>query len=358
MKAKPVNLALQGGGSHGAFTWGVLDRLLEVQCFSFEAICATSAGSMNAIVAVFGAMQGGGEGARQALYNFWKDVSRASQFYSPLTRMPWEKPTSRPSSNALSYMGFEALTRMFSPYQFNPLGLNPLRDILASHVDFDTVHDCRQTQLFISTTNVHTGNPRVFTNQEITLDVVMASACLPYLFQAVEIEGEYYWDGGYMGNPSLFPLVYHRGLPRDIVIVHINPVYRSNHPTEAPDIINRINEISFNASLIKELRHIDFVQNLIEQDWIKPAFRQRIRRLYVHSIRADEALAPLDVSSKFDSSWKFLLHLRDLGRHQAQLWLEGHFDDIGHCATVDLSQEFLQAHEPIFNKDSTYHTRS
>jgi NTE family protein len=240
------------------------------------------------------------------------------------------------------YLLFETLTRTFSPYQFNPFDFNPLRDVLAKSVDMARLVECRCVELFICATNVRTGQPRIFRNEQISMDAVLASACLPFLFQAVEIGGDHYWDGGYMGNPAMYPLFY-RTQSRDIVIVHINPIVRPQLPMSAPEIQNRLNEITFNASLLKELRAIAFVSKLIEQDWLKDEYRDQLKHLLIHSIRADDATCGLTVASKFNTDWRFLCSLRDLGREAAARWLEQAYDHIGHHSTVDLRSEYLDA---------------
>ncbi len=339
-RIKRVNLALQGGGAHGAFAWGILDKLAEDGRLDIEGLSATSAGSMNAVVYGYGRMQGGNDGARAALEEFWHAISRAGESFSPVRASQWESALGLGLEQSPSYFLFETITRTFSPYQFNPFGFNPLRDVLAKSVDFEAVHACSCVELFICATNVRTGQPRIFRNREVTLEAVLASACLPFLFQAVEIGGEHYWDGGYMGNPALFPLIYHTA-SRDIVIVHINPILRPQLPTTAPEIQNRLNEITFNASLLKELRAIAFVTKLIEQKWVKDEYRDQLKHLLVHSIRADEALCDLTVASKFRTDWPFLCRLRDLGRDAAAQWLERTYDHLGHHSTVDLRSEYL-----------------
>lgn len=287
-------------------------------------------------------MTGGLDGARETLHNFWYDISRAGELYSPMKQMPWETSwnTGWNGGHSLSFLVFEAWTRVLSPYQFNPFNINPLRDVLNRSVDFEQLALCKCTRLFISATNVRTGRVRVFTNQEVTLDVVLASACLPYLFQAVEIEGSAYWDGGYMGNPALFPLFYHTD-SRDIIILHINPIFVSEIPKTAVDITDRINQISFNSSLIKELRSIAFVTKMLEEGWLKIEYRAKLRHMLVHSLRADEALAGEGVASKFNCDWKFLTDLRDRGRATAEQWLAENYIHIGKRGTIDLREEFL-----------------
>ena len=343
--AKTLNLAIQGGGAHGAYAWGVLDRLLEDGRIRIEGISATSAGSMNAVVLAYGNMTGGRGGARASLYNFWKKISEVGAIYSPLKQMPWEYVQSHWTGNwnmdrSVTYQIFDALTRMFSPYQFNPTNFNPLRQVLEESVDFIELEKCQTTKLFLSTTNVRTGKVRVFRTEEITADVVMASACLPMLFQAVKIGKDHYWDGGYMGNPALFPLFYHTR-SRDLLVVHINPIEREKLPASSADIMNRLNEITFNSSLLKEMRAIAFVTKLIEEDWLKEEHRGKLKHLIMHSIRAEGVLSDLSVASKFNTDWHFLLYLRDLGREEAGGWLKQNFASIGKRSTINLRAEFL-----------------
>ncbi|MEM1161819.1 MAG: patatin-like phospholipase family protein, partial [Pseudomonadota bacterium] len=238
--------------------------------------------------------------------------------------------------NSPGYHMFDALTRIVSPYQLNPVNLNPLRDLVARVVDFYRVQRCNATKLFISATNVGTGKVRVFETREVTADVVMASACLPMIYQAVEIDGVPYWDGGYMGNPSLFPF-HTRTDSTDIVIVQINPIIRKGAPTTAHEIMNRINEISFNSSLLKELRSIEFVSRLIRQGKLSG---DEYRDVRVHVIQNQDELKPLGASSKMNAEWEFLVHLRDIGRETADAWLSAHADAVGREATVNLTKIF------------------
>ena len=340
--AKRINLALQGGGAHGAFAWGVLDRLLEDGRVDIEGLSGTSAGSMNAVVYAYGRLKGGVEGARAALHDFWKAVSEAGDRYSPIRATPWETMFKGwHNGPSAAFEAFKTFTSMFSPYQLNPSNFNPLRQVLERHVDFDELHGCQNTKLYLTATNVRTGKTRVFTTPEITADVVMASACLPYLFQAVEVNGEHYWDGGFMGNPSLFPFFYNCG-SRDVVIVHINPIERPGPPTLPHEISNRMNEITFNSALLKEMRAIAFVHKLLDEGWLKDEFRDRLKYVLIHSIRADTALCDLSVASKFANDWPFLTMLRDRGRASAAEWLARNYPDLGVRSTVDVRKEFLQ----------------
>lgn len=333
---KMVNVALQGGGAHGAFTWGVLDRLLEDGRIDFEAISGTSAGAMNAVVVADGFMRGGPDGARQALQDFWQAVSREGA-KSPIQRSPinvfmgdWSLDTSP------GYLFFDHLSRLASPYDLNPLNYNPLRDLLEAQVDFDRITAGNKIKLFVSATNVHTGRVRVFTCGEITPDVVMASACLPFMFQAVEIDGVPYWDGGYMGNPVLFPF-FNSCASSDVVLVQLNPIERKTTPRTVREILNRVNEITFNSSLLKELRAIEFVARLIDGGKLDPA---DYKQVLLHRIDAVEEMAALSASSKLNTEWAFLVHLRDIGRAAASRWLDRHYDRIGEGSSVDIRSFF------------------
>ncbi|MCC6599023.1 MAG: patatin-like phospholipase family protein [Alphaproteobacteria bacterium] len=343
---KRINLALQGGGAHGAFTWGVLDKLLEDGRLDIDGICATSAGTMNACALAWGMHKGGRAKAREALHDFWRNVSTSSQKFNPMPQWSWGRFTPWKGDDSLPYMFFDSLTRIFSPYQLNPFDLNPLRDILQNSIDFDELRECNRVKLFISATHVHSGRLKVFKTNEITLDVVMASACLPFMFKAVSVEGEDYWDGGYMGNPALFPLFYETKT-QDLIIVHINPMERAKTPETAEEISNRINEISFNSSLLKELRAIAFVKKLIDHDMLKEEYKDSFTNVLVHSIRADDAMADLGVASKFFSDWTFLTDLRDKGRAAMSQWLKKNYDDIGTRGTIDVHHEFLGTNENV-----------
>ena len=341
---KTINLALQGGGAHGAFAWGVLDRLLEDGRLAFEGISGTSAGSMNAVALAHGMLTGGRDGARAALEKFWQAVSNAGDRYSIVRTSPWYrlKGSHWNNDDSFSFQAFKAMTNAYSPYQFNPTNFNPLRNLLNEQIDFEALNRYEGQKLFLSATNVQSGNVRIFQNPEITVDVVMASACLPFMYQAVEIDGHSYWDGGYMGNPALFPLFY-RTVARDVLIIHINPIVRPGTPTTPPEIEDRVNEISFNSALIKELRAVAFVQKLIGDGWLKDEYRDQLKYVLIHSLRADDALGDLSAASKLCTDWSFLQTLRDRGRETTSAWLERHFDDVGKRQTVDLHAQFLDS---------------
>ena len=335
---KTINLALQGGGAHGAFTWGVLDRLAEDERIMIDGISATSAGAMNAVVFTYGWAEGGRNGARQALTNFWRRIGHAA-LASPLQPSWFDRVSGNHSLQfSPAFVAFDLISRLFSPYEFNPFNQNPLRDVLIQSVDFEALNkaDC-PVKLFLSATNVRTGKVKVFERREICADRTLASACLPFLFQAVEIEGEAYWDGGYMGNPALFPLIYNCESD-DVVIVHINPLHRDKLPRTAMEVMNRINEISFNSSLMREMRAISFVTRLIDEGKV---ISNDLRRLYIHGISAEDEMNKLGVASKLNGDWGFLTHLRDIGRTCADTWLTANFDRIGRESTVDIRQQYL-----------------
>ena len=333
---KRINMALQGGGAHGAFGWGVMDKFLEDGRVEIEGLSGTSAGSMNAVVYAYGKLKGN-DGARQALHDFWKAISDAGQKFA-MKKMPWDIGTAHKENPIQDMM--KSMMSILSPYQMNPMNYNPLRDVLEQQVDFEELERSQLTKLFICATNVRTGKVKIFHTPEVTASVVLASACLPQVFQAVEINGEHYWDGGYMGNPVLYPLFYYTE-SRDVVILHINPIERPGPPTTSADIANRLNEITFNSSLIKELRSVYFVQKLLDDGWIKDEHRDKLKYVLIHSVRADNAMSDLSSASKMSSEWGFLTMLRDRGRALATEWLEHNFEHLGVRSTVDLKKEFL-----------------
>lgn len=329
---KRIDLALQGGGSHGAFTWGVLDRILDDDQLEIDGISGTSAGAMNAVVLADGYSHGGGRaGAQKALHAFWKGVSEASRF-SPMQRTPLDRLLGRWALDASpGYRMFELATNLVSPYEFNPLDINPLRDLLSGLVDFERVRSCSELGLFISATNVRTGKARIFRRHELTADAVMASACLPQIFRAVEIDGEAYWDGGYIGNPALFPLIDETDA-HDLVIIQINPIVRDTLPRTATEIMNRLNEITFNASLIKELGSIMLLRQLISEENVQ---RVRYTDMRLHRIGAQQELMALGVSSKLNGEWEFLRHLHQVGYSAADRWLLRHGEKLGQESTLE-----------------------
>ncbi len=325
-----IDLALQGGGSHGAFTWGVLDRLLEEPWLKIDGISGTSAGAMNAAVMVDGYAAGGAEGARRALHNFWHRVGVGAQM-SPFRRSMVDMLLGRWSlDHSPAYLTMDLLGRVFSPYDLNPMGTNPLSAILAESVDFDRLKQA-PIRLFVSATNVHTGRGRVFRNAEITPDVLLASACLPTMFPAVEIDGESYWDGGYFGNPAMTPLV-RECQSQDTILVQINPIVRNETPKTARGILNRLNEVAFNAVLMKELRMMALIRQMPISNIPELAMLAAMR---IHRI-SSETLTGLGSSSKLNAEWEFLTMLRDEGRKAAEGFLAEHGLDLGVRSTFDL----------------------
>lgn len=329
---KKVSLALQGGGSHGAFTWGVLDLILEDARLDIEAITGTSAGAMNAVVLAEGYRRGGRNGARKSLATFWRSISDAAVL-SPLMQRTVEVFfRGWPLDGRVTQWWGDLLTRLVSPYEFNPLNLNPLRDHLAKTVDFGEVRALTELKLFVAATNVRTGRIKVFEGHELTADHVMASACLPHLFQAVDIDGMPYWDGGYMGNPALFPLFYKTACP-DIVIVQVNPIERESVPRTPRDIRDRLNEITFNGALMSEMRAIDFVNRLVDSGKLA---RDHYMRPFMHRIDGGGFLDRYSASSRLNASWPLINELHEIGRTAARQWLERHYDSIGKEGTLDL----------------------
>jgi NTE family protein len=325
-----IDLALQGGGAHGAFTWGVVDRLLEEPQLSIEGISGTSAGAMNAAVLAHGHAAGGTKGPKAALEYFWRRVSQAARF-SPFQRTPLDMMLGRWTMDTSPiFLAFDMAARVFSPYDLNPRGANPLRDILSECVDFAHLAQS-PIRLFVTATNVRTGRGRVFRNAELTPDVLLASACLPTLFQAVEIDGEPYWDGGYAGNPTITPLV-RECASSDTMLVQVNPIERAGTPRSAREILDRLNEVSFNSPLMKELRMIAVLRQVADTGGREGA---RWAGMRIHRI-ASSMMTELGYSSKLNAEWEFFCMLRDEGRRCAHAFLTDHLPDLGRRSTLDL----------------------
>ena len=325
-----VDLALQGGGAHGAFTWGVLDRLMEEPGLQIEGISGTSAGAMNAAVLISGQAAGGANGAKAALEQFWKRVSDAA-LLSPFRRTPLDVMLGRWTLDTSPiFVTLDLMARIFSPYDLNPHGANPLRDILADCIDFWRVAKS-QVKLFVTATNVHTGRGHIFRNAELTPEVLLASACLPTLFQAIEIDGEAYWDGGYAGNPTITPLICECS-SSDTILVQVNPIERPGTPRSARDIINRVNEVSFNATLLKELRMMAVLRQVADPGNSEGA---RWAKMRIHRI-SSATMTELGYSSKLNAEWDFFVMLRNEGRRSAEAFLATHGGDLGARSTLDL----------------------
>jgi NTE family protein len=339
---KRINLALQGGGAHGAFTWGVLDHVLEDGRLAVEGISGSSAGAINAVMLADGLARGGPEEARKRLGEFWRATSLGGNLPA-LQRSVVERLFSfMPLEGTPAQAWFDAMARYFSPYDLNPLNINPLKDLIERFVDFEAVRKCTDLQLFISATNVHTGRLHIFPRDKISADAVMASACLPFLFRAVEIDGVPFWDGGYLGNPVIFPF-FRSTETEDVLIVQINPLMRHTTPTSAKEIMNRVNEITFNSSLLSEYRAMEFVSRLIDQGRLpRGTGPGEYRRINVHRVVLDGEGKAYTADSKLSTDYDFFAMLRDNGRRAARRFLDAHFDDIGTKSTVDLRAE-LQA---------------
>ena len=344
---KKISLALQGGGALGAYTWGALDRLLEDERIEIAAISGSSAGAMCAVVLAEGYDEGGAAGARKQLRAFWEGIARAGESNpyrkTPMTAFlnaftpPW-------AQNAAWNFWADWANRYGSPYDLNPLNANPIKDVLDELVDFDRVRASTSIALFVGATNVQTGRIRVFQNAELTADHVLASACLPLLFKAVMIDGQPYWDGGYTGNPPLFPL-FDVEATRDILIVQINPIERRGAaPERVPDIIARVNEITFNASLLRELRAIEFVARLLDQSRLPEG---RYRKMLIHALSQKDALQPLGLGTDLNTDMKFFEELFQVGRRACAAWLRSNFDDLGQRSTVDLRTMFEGEEGPM-----------
>ncbi len=334
---KSVSLALQGGGSHGAFTWGVLDALLEDGRLQFDGISGASAGAMNAVVMAHGFAQhpddpvAGRLAAREALTTFWRKIaqmgeaSKLQRGWMEMWLRGWRASGVMPSASALS------------PAQFNPLDINPLRKLLADCVDFKLLSKTDSPKIHVCATHVKTGKAEIFSGKRLTEAAVMASACLPMLFRAVEIEGEHYWDGGYSGNPALHPLIYHCQAS-DIVLIQINPVERNAVPDTGSDILDRMNELTFNASLLSQMRAIDLVNRLIDKGYLPP---EHYRTMRLHRIDGGEALEAYPASSKSTADGQLIQALFGLGRECSKRWLKKHFDEVGIKTSINISKDYL-----------------
>lgn len=337
---KRINLALQGGGSHGAFTWGVLDALIEDGRLEFEAVSGTSAGAMNAAILLQGWARNGPDGARQALQDFWTGLARYA-VSSPIRRTPLDRLQGNWNlDDSPSAMWGDLIQRTLSPWQRNPLSFDPLRDLLREHFDEKTVRGCKDIKAFIAATNVQTGKVRIFTREELSIDALLASACLPNVHDAVVIDGVPYWDGGFRGNPPIWPFIYHCD-SRDVVMVEVDPSVRTGIPKSNAEIADRLNEITFGGALMAEMRAIAFVQDLIERGAITGDLGAQLKVIMVHSIGDDEALEPLGSVSKFNIEPEFLDHLFKLGRAAATRWLAATFDLVGVKGSIDIHARFL-----------------
>ncbi|MET3663797.1 patatin-like phospholipase family protein [Caulobacter sp. 1776] len=339
---KGLSLALQGGGAHGAFEWGILDRLLEEESFEIRAITAASAGAMNAVCLAQGMIDDGRAGARKRLDSFWRQVNRQGGRNVFGDTSIWTNAFAGGADwikNTPGWRMAETFALSLSPYEFNPFNLNPLHDALEAEVTFEQIREKSPLKLFIAATAVRTSKAVIFREAELTARHIMASACLPQVFQAVEIDGEPYWDGGFLANPPLWPLFY-EDTPDDILVITLNPFVRDETPKSPGEIMDRLNEITFNASLASELRAIGFVQKLLDEGLLKDTARGRYRRMLVHAITADQPLADLSLASKFNTEWSFLTDLKERGRTAAEAWLVDCGNCVGVRSSVDLKVGF------------------
>jgi NTE family protein len=332
---KLVNLALQGVGSHGAFTWGVLDRLLEEERLALDGISATSAGAVNAVALAYGLAVGGREGAKRSLDRYWRrlsDMASVSIFQPSFFDKMY-------GNFALDYSpGYvftDALSQVFSPYQLNPLNYNPFKKLLEEVIDFEVLRRQSAIKLFLCATNVRNGKVKIFRSEELRSDHVVASSCQPLMMHAVEIDGEYYWDGGFMGNPALFPVIY-ACEARDIVLVRLTPTERAESPSTSRAILGRMQEVTFNSSVMREMRVVAFVTNLIDNGKIVDG-----KRVLIHAIDGEDIISALSNSSKLNGDWDFLQHLYKIGRERADKWLTSNFDRLGVETTIDLQSKYL-----------------
>lgn len=339
-KRKRINLALQGGGSHGAFTWGVLDRLISDRNIFIDGLSGTSAGAINATVFANGFIKDGRQGAIDALDKLWTAVSDRG-VSSPLHSMArWFTHEGKHTWNvdhSPMFMMMDHLTRAFTPQQLNPLDVNPLREILTDLVDFEALRRRTDIKLFVAATNVRTCKLRIFRTGDMHVESLLASACLPTVFRPVEFEGEFYWDGGYLANPPISPLI-HECVSKDVVIVQINPMNRPDVPQTSREILNRINEVSFNSTLAREMAGIATISKLIDEGKLRDT---PFHRVNFHMIVAEEEMSHLGASSKFNSDWHFLKHLHDLGYSTTDKWLAENFDRLEVESTLDMEKAYI-----------------
>lgn len=330
---KKISCALQGGGSHGAFTWGVMDRLLEDHRFTFDGLSGMSASGMNAIAIVQGLIRGGSEQARKELTLFWEKISAWGK-NSPLKPGAMDKMQGKYTmSHSPGFMMFDVMTKLYSPYQLNPSNINPLREIIENLFDFKAIREFKESRAYLCATHVFSGKIRVFESKELNPECVLASACVPFLHQAVAVDGDYYWDGGLMGNPILSPLIDHC-TATDIVVIQLNPTHRDYLPTTSRDISDRLNEITSNASLLRDMRSIELISNLVDEGLVA---HRKMKRVYLHLIRNEAIFQDLGFSSKLNTDWDFLSHLFTAGREAADQWIRTHYDDVGVRTTANLS---------------------
>lgn len=335
---KKVCVALQGGGTHGAFTWGVLDRLLEDGRFEIEGLTGTSAGGMNAVAVAQGLMRNGKQGAREELLTLWKKISEAGEMSFFSNRGPIDKIMGKYTMyHSPGYVIFDYLSRLFSPYELNPLQIDPLKSLVVQNFDFEGLRLYKGVKVYLCATHVFTGKLRIFGLPELKAECLLASSCLPNIHAAVKVDDEYYWDGGFIGNPVFFPLIYDCVSP-DIIYIQISPTHRNKLPLTAREISDRLNEIENNATVVREMRSIQFITQLIDEGHLD---HKKIKRVFMHVIKNEEIFEHLGWSSKLNSEWEFLSHLFEQGRETADKWIKTHYDDVGVKSTADLETHFV-----------------
>lgn len=335
---KTIAIAVQGGGAHGAFSWGVIDRLLEDGRFKIEGLTGTSAGAMNAVAVAQGLMKGGAPQAREELRHFWKELSNTGK-HSPLNnRGPIDRMMENFTMyNSPGFMMFDLLSRVFSPYELNPMGVDPLKKIIEKCFDFKKLRNYKGCKVYLCATHVVSGKLKIFSLDELRLECLLATACLPTIHSAVQVDGEYYWDGGFIGNPVFFPLIYNCETP-DIVLIQLNPSIRTKIPITAREISDRLNEITNNASVLREMRAIFFISELIDKEIVE---KGKLKRIYMHLIDDEETFQNLGWSSKLNTEWEFLTHLFEKGRTAADKWIKKNYDKIGKETTAPIKEHFV-----------------
>jgi NTE family protein len=334
---KTITLALQGGAAHGAFVWGVLDRLLEEERLVFEGVSGTSSGAINAVLLAYGLIDGDRAAARALIGRFWKRISEESEDRRWTANMLFRLARSRIMQITRKDALFDLMSRILLPYDFDPDTMDPLRAVIAETVDFERLRREPTMRLFVNATNVSTNANRIFDDTDVSLEAVCASCCLPYLFDAVEVEGERYWDGGYMGNPTIYPLIYNCDTS-DVVMVLTTPLGPKKQPETSADILTRVSEVSFTSTFMREMRAIAFVTDLIERELV--SHEAGLRKIHMHAIAAQAGDPVFDVAQRFNAEWGFFQNLRDKGRAAADAWLADAFAKLGTRSSVDVETLF------------------
>jgi len=336
---KNVAVALQGGAAHGAFSWGVLDRLLEDGRIGIEGVSGTSSGAINAALLAYGSDRSGPSGARSVMDRFWRRISEESEKRRWTAHMLLRLMRLRAVRISRKPAFFDVMSRILLPYRFDPETMNPMREVLAEHVDFEALRAASDgIKLFLNATNIATVKNRVFARDEVSLDAVLASSCLPFLFDAVEIDGERYWDGGYMGNPTIYPLIYECETP-DIVLILTAPLTKRPVPQNSAEILARISEVSFTSTLMREMRAIAFVTGLVEKGLV--AKEAGLKKINIHLIAPPGDDPDFEVEQRFNASWPFVSAMRDRGRAAAGTWLETCYDRVGRESSFEIDDAFV-----------------